>query len=247
MGRVSEEPSGLARYVGFPKMSVLARDLLDGATLSCAERVEKLERTSSGWSLHAETSRDLGGFDIVVLAAPAAQTEVLLREGAGRPETIALADRIRGVEVDPCHAVMVRFAESLGRPFDAAFVDDPALAWIARGGSKPGRPGGALSAESWLLHSTPEWSLAHVEDDPESVGQAQLDALAKQLGGDLPEVVAVATHRWLYSRTRTPLGVDAIWEPSSSIGLCGDWLRGARVEDAFESGRAVATAICQAS
>ena len=257
----------VTRYVGYPKMSVLARDLLGSADLQTGVRIETLARSERGWALGAEDGTAAGVFDRVLLASPAAQTEVLLRSGIATPEAAALADRIAAVEVDPCHAVMVRFAsplcaglEAQGQSaFDGAFVDDTALAWMARGGSKPGRPGsanpategdppaGAPAGESWLLHSAPDWSRAHVEEASERVATLQLEALARSLGvggpDALPEVVSVATHRWLYSRTRTPLGLDAIWEPSLGLGLCGDWLRGARVEDAFLSGEAAAKAL----
>lgn len=246
-GQVSEERGDTTRYVGMPKMSLLARDLLEGATIACSARIERATREGAGYRLTTEEGKDAGVFDCVVLASPAAQSEVLLREGFDTDECRLLADRIRSVEVDPCHAVMVRFRGSVEAGFDGAFVEDEALSWMARGASKPGRPDGQTpenpDAESWLLHSAPDWSRAHVDDEADSVGARQLESLTKSLGRPLPEVESVSTHRWLYARTQKPLGEESIWNGEQGIGLCGDWLRGARVEDAFLSGQSLAQQI----
>ena len=37
-----------------------------------------------------------------------------------------------------------------------------------------------------------------------------------------------------------PLVIGALWEPTLRLGVCGDWCRGARIEDAFLSGHAAA-------
>jgi predicted NAD/FAD-dependent oxidoreductase len=60
-----------------------------------------------------------------------------------------------------CWALMLRFAAPVDLPFDAAFVNQGPLRWIARNSSKPGRSG----EETWLLHARAEWSEAHLEED----------------------------------------------------------------------------------
>ena len=45
--------------------------------------------------------------------------------------------------------------------FDGAFVTDGPVSWIARDASKPGRP----DAESWVVHTAPEWTREHWDVD----------------------------------------------------------------------------------
>jgi renalase len=141
---------------------------------------------------------------------------------------IATAANMRG-----CWTLMLQFASAVSLPFDAAFVNNNALGWIARDSSKPGRAG----LESWVLQATPEWSKAHLEEDAQIVAAALIDAFIK-LGGPTP--ATWAAHRWRYASTAPTLERMHVWDAEMSVGMCGDWLHGGKVEGAWLSGRALA-------
>ncbi len=230
-GKTRPEESPRPRYVGVPKMGILARDLTTDLEVHCARRIDSTRRGKAGFLLETTEGERFDGFDALVLATPAPQTLDLLPEGSE-----ALAERIRAVEIDPCQAVLATFSSPVAADFDAAFVRDSALAWVARGASRPGRP----QAENWVLHGSAEWSRDHVDVAPERVGGLLLEAFSGALDRPLPDPLHLSSHRWLYARTRKPLGEDSLWDAASGLGVCGDWLRGARVEDAFSSGLALA-------
>ena len=50
-------------------------------------------------------------------------------------------------------------------------------------------------------------------------------------------------HRWRYARVTKALGQDCLYLNDRQVGVCGDWLRGPRVEEAWLSGLALANAI----
>ena len=58
-----------------------------------------------------------------------------------------------------------------------------------------------------------------------------------------------AAHRWLYAKVIRPAKIDAriaphgITNKNRSIAMAGDWLGGARVEHAYDSGLAASTAL----
>ena len=52
-------------------------------------------------------------------------------------------------------------------------------------------------------------------------------------------------HRWLYAKSKRPLDAGHLFDTDDRIGVCGDWCRGDRVEDAFLSGLALAKAVEQ--
>lgn len=238
MGRRTPEPGSTARYVGVPRMSVLARDLVDGIELRCGEHIASIEQHEHGWCLTTLAGSVSEAFEAVILATPAPQTLPLLpKQGS----LASLAERVAAVEIDPCHAVLASFSAPLECGFDAAFVDGSPLAWISRNSSKPLRP----ETESWVLHSTPEWSRARIESDPEHVATTLFDAFAAALGHALPAPLHLASHRWRYSRTRVPLGEASFWDADLGIGVCGDWMTGARVEEAFRSGRSLARSMLE--
>lgn len=221
------------RYVGVPGMSALARDLATELHVECGQRIERIEGSAASWHVITEEGPTPGRFDAVVVATPAPQAVPLL---ATAPR---LAELVGGVEMQPCHAVMVIFPETIEVEFGGAFVSDSPLAWVARNGSKPER----ASSECWVLHATPQWSAGHLEETPDAVATTLLRAFAEVLGRELPIASSCTGHRWLFARTARPLGTPFLWDADSRLGVCGDWTQGARVEDAFTSGELLARAM----
>jgi len=225
-GTTGAESDSGQRWVGSPKMSSLVKHLASECGVEFGVRVSALERSSLGWTALTEDGERLGPFERVVIATPAPQAAPLLEEVA--PE---LARAVAAVEVAPCWATMVEFAEPLDVAWEGAQIPSGSLSWVARDSSKPGRPPG----ESWVLHGSPAWSQEHLEESPSEVSQRLLRALG-DLVGPLPEVTHLAAHRWRYARTVTPLGQDFRFDADLGLGVCGDYCRGASVEDAFLSG-----------
>jgi predicted NAD/FAD-dependent oxidoreductase len=228
-GRVTPSEREHTRYVGVPAMGSGVKRLAEGLDVRSGVRVERVEREGAAWRLTAESGEGLGTFDAVVVAVPAPQAVPLL---AGAPD---LAARATTARMEPCQAVMARFAERVPLELDGAFVHGSPLSWIARDASKPGRSEG----ERWVLHGSPEASRAHLEDAPEAVAARWVEAFAEATGLNVRPVEAVA-HRWRYALPAPALEEPALFDAALGIGACGDWCGGPRVEGAFLSGVALA-------
>lgn len=220
--------AGPDAWVGVPGMNAPVRALAAGRAVAWGAQVEALARDGAGWRLSTgEGPGDL--FDAVVVAVPAEQAAVLLRD-----HDPALAAAAAASVSQPCWTVMAAFDRRLDRLPDLLRDAGP-LGWAARNGSKPGR--GPI--EAWVLQASPDWSRDHLEDPAEAVSAALLSALAEAAGGPLPAPVAASAHRWRYARSAP--GTDtALWSAATGLGCCGDWLTGPRVEGAWDSGVALA-------
>lgn len=229
------------RFVGTPGMSAILTHLSTDLEIRFGVRVGDLSHSGGAWSLTDESGVDLGRFGAVVVAVPAPQAEALLR-----PIDAALADRSAVAAMAPCWAVMAAYdrppVEDFVGAFCAADAGRPggALAWIGRNGTKPERRG-----ETWVLHASPDWSRAHLEEPADRIADALLEAFGDALtaiGRPRPPAPAfAAAHRWRFARAEGPFdGPDAPIGADGTLALCGDWLRGARVEDAWLSGMAAA-------
>jgi hypothetical protein len=62
--------------------------------------------------------------------------------------------------MDHGHRAQV-FEKPVNLPFDAAFVHDSPIIWVARNSSKPWRP----IAECWVFYAGGEWSYEHAGKD----------------------------------------------------------------------------------
>ena len=70
--------------------------------------------------------------------------------------------------------------------------------------------------------------------------RAKLIKAFAELTGIRAEPAYEQAHRWRYAKTLQPLGQNFLWDEKLSIGTCGDWHIGHRVEDAFISGLSLA-------
>ena len=134
---------------------------------------------------------------------------------------------------------MIEFDEPVPASFDAAFVKDSPVGWVAREASKPGR----ADSNGWVVHSSAAWSGANVDRKTDEVLEVLRDAFAAAIGGRLPGIRGAAVHRWLYARAGGPVAGAALWDGSAALGVCGDWLLGDRIEDAFLSAERLAEAM----
>jgi len=247
VGRFVEERDGVRRelppqrrMVGVPGMNELNRALGEGLDVRYATRVGTLASTDGGVALATPDGESLGVYDDVAIAVPAPQAVALLE---GDAQAAPLVERARRAVFAPSWAALAYFEQRPDVDFDALEIatsagagDNPSspLRWVARNTSKPGRP----AAEAWIAHASPEFSASFVDDDPDAVAPILTAALTRVLGAKPVRVVA---HRWRFALVATPVG-----EPcarAGRLGLCGDYLLGARVEDAFDSGTALGRAL----
>ena len=229
------------RYVGVPGMNQPAKELAEAGSgeLHLGTRVHAMVREGSDgpWRLHDEDGGLLVEADAVVLTVPPEQALTLCDAVPAAQQPLAAA------EVDPCWTVMAVFDPPLDREldpgWDGAFVNEGALAWVARNGSKPGRP----ATDAWVLHAGGEWSRRYLEQERDWVQRALLSAFFETVGLPPRDPVWVAAHRWRYARPRNQPVDRFWWSPEERLGLCGDWCVGGRVEGAFLSACALSNAI----
>ena len=224
-----QEPAKEAhRYVGSPGMISLAAHLAIGVDVRAGIRVETLARDGGSWLLGDDRGEHVGRFDRVIVAVPAPQAVPLLSEV---PELARVA---AGVEMAPCWAAMLVFADRPPMDFDGAFVADGPVSWIARDGSKPGRP----DAESWVVHAAPGWTRTHWDVDRSEIPGVLRGLLAERFG-PVPATTFERAHRWGFALASEP--APGVWfDRVAGVGIAGDWCVGGRVEGALTSGLDVA-------
>ena len=226
------------RFVPIPGMNALGKQLAHGLDVRLEQQVIGLSRHGEQWLLSVKSDEvpvpaTAGPFDAVLVAIPAEQAAVLLKDNASFAQTVSK------IHMQPCWALMLAFQNPLNLPYDGAWVEDSRLAWIARDTSKPEHRAG----ERWVCHASAAWSTEHLEDEHERVKEKLVKAFHEATGSPVQAIHAEA-HRWRFSLADQPLTQSHLWDAKEKIGVCGDWfsagLEGAgRVENAFLSGLAL--------
>ena len=224
------------RQVGMPGMSSVPRAMAAGLTVLQQTEVSAMALLDGVW--HLKT----GAGDLlakrVVLTVPAPQAARLL--GPGHP----FAPHLARVTMEPCLTLMAAFPPDSARPFVQRA--DPAhdLTWIAQDSAKPGRTDKAVT---WVAQAGLRFSRAHLEAGTDDIAALMLPLLAEVLGIDPHEALHARAHRWRYAQASTALGQPFLRNDEGTLFVGGDWCLGARAEDAWQSGRAMARDILESA
>jgi len=234
--RGSDEAGG-DWIVGAPGMKALAAPLAAGLDIRFETSVREVAPAQGGWRLTSAGEPGDGVYDAVVIAVPAPQAAPL---AAAAPE---LSAHLARVEIAPCWALMLAFEEARAAPFDVWRGREGPIAWLARNAGKPGR---APTLETWVAHASPDWSAEHLELEKDEAAARLTPLVLERLGDPAAQPALAVAHRWRYALTTQPAGAPYLADASGSLFVAGDWLLGARVEYAYDSGRAAAEALISA-
>jgi predicted NAD/FAD-dependent oxidoreductase len=221
--------AGPDAWVGVPAMNAPVKQMAAALDVRWAAQVDAVAHGADGWSVSG-AGLEAGPFEAVVVAIPAEQAGPLLLPH--RPDWSALA---RATPAEPCWTVMAAFAGRVDAP--DTLNEAGAIGWAARNSAKPGRSG----PEAWVIQAGPAWSREHLEQTPDQVCPALLEAFARRVGS-MPEMLHGSAHRWRYAKSGKA-GAGSLWNLELRLGVCGDWLLGPRVECAWLSGNGLAEAI----
>lgn len=222
------------RYVGTPNMNSPGRHLAEELSIQYEATISQMQRKSGKWHLQCNEIGDIPTlYDFVVLAIPAPQASILIKDLDDRASRITAT-----AEMKACWTMMAHLPHQLTRDFDAAFINQEIISWICQNRSKPMR-----QSNLWTIHGNPSWSQENVEISKEDAQDRMLKCLTS-LGFNCKDA-EISMHRWRYASGGLQNPMNFLLLPDIGLGLCGDWLNGGRVEGAWLSGHELAVALKQ--
>lgn len=225
---------GHPRYVGTAGMNSLAKDLADGLDVRCDHLVFSASReaTDGPWLLTLDDGRSITS-DVLVCTAPVAQSFSLLFETVdGLPRDLFDADYDRTL------GILAALDSDPGLPEPGAVRDPSAdVSMVVDNARKGVSPVHAIT-----LHASADWSETHWDDDPDDLESALHELLAPWRGS--ATVTEAQVKRWRFATPRRTWPEPCWVSTEHQVVLAGDAYAGPRVEGAFTSGRAAASAAC---
>jgi renalase len=219
-------------FVPVPNTPSLARYILDGISVQTGQQVQKLLQSNAGWQLLFSDGSTSAMFDHVVLAIPPAQAAVLLADHQRE-----WSDKLAALKMNPCWTLMM-VSDHIDTDWDLINGDGGVLSLVVRNDHKPARVAPPACA-TWVVHASTEWSVGHLEDDPQAVTDALVAAFEREMSPRRKfRYHYRAVHRWRYAQRPTAAKTDATSWSDAALGLsvCGDFLSSADVEGAWLSG-----------
>lgn len=230
-----ESHSQEIRYVGTPHMNSPGKFLAEGLSVQYEKTISRMDRKNNQWVLQCTEGGAIEtAYDFVVLAIPAPQASTLVRDIDPRISAITDTAQMKG-----CWTMMAFLPHQLTTDFDAAFINGEPISWICQNASKPMRQAKLV----WTIHGNPSWSQDNIELSKEEAQSQMLECFIR-LGFDCRDA-EISMHRWRYASGGLEHPIYSLWLDDISLGLCGDWLHGGRVEGGWLSGLQLADAIIQ--
>lgn len=225
-GHWYDKPSDGPRWVGSPSMNAIVKHMSKALRVDWQRRATTLQKGEDGWRIDFEDASHDGPFTHVICAVPAEQVSDLLT-----PHAPAFADAASAIISTPCWTVMAAFNDAVDAGWDGALPVSSPLSWVCCNSAKPERDG----PEAWVLHASAEWSMAHLEDTPDTVIEALVAAFVAVTGGPVPDFTSA--HRWRYAFPGVQSApAQSLFDSTLGIGACGDWLVAPNIEGAWTSG-----------
>lgn len=231
-GQITNLNDHSQRYAGYPTMQAIADNLAQNSAVKLSTSITEVEKQDNGqWRLFDGRGSYQGLFDIVIIATAAHQVSALAKPV---PSITKLASQI---DMTVCWSAAFDFHQSIGLPFDAAFVRDSPLSWISR---YKDVDGDHRAGESWVMHCSPEWSLQYAASFRGRVMHALLDAFFEAVDVSPQKPAASNVHCWKHAVPINTIDQDCLFDEAAAMGACGDWCTAPRIEGAVLSGFSMA-------
>lgn len=231
----SPDGDAYPRYVGSAGMNSLAKDLATGLDCRPNQLVFTLRRQEEGWDVVIDDGSVIP-CDAVLLTAPAAQAWVLLAQSElDVPHELFRSDYHRTIGLLTVLDRPSAVPEPGGVQLDPADPSAP-FGFVGDNQSKGVSPVPAVT-----FHATQPWSLERWDDDIDTLRAALLERAAPFLGD--ADVLDAQVKKWRFAGPIEPWA-DPCWvDEEHRVVLAGDLFAGPKVEGAFNSGVAAASAL----
>ena len=226
---------GYPRYCGTTGMNALAKDLASGLDCHTSRLVFACRPTEVGWDVVIDDGV-VHEADALVLTCPIPQSWALLVQAqVGVPDQLFRREYHRTIGLLTVLDRPSAVAAPGGAQFDPTDVDAP-FGFIGDNAAKGISPVPAVT-----FHATQPWSTEHWDDDTETLRDLLLERARPWIGD--ATVIDAQVKKWRFAGPVEPWP-DPCWvDDEHRLVLAGDLFAGPKVEGAFDSGLAAASAV----
>ena len=138
------------------------------------------------------------------------------------------------VQMQPNITVMVAIKNQKNLPISSIKFDDDILAWVANENSKKRFKS---NINLWTLQATLKWSKKTINKykTDKSIMDQLITRFIKLTGFEKNKIIFKKIHGWMYSYNYEKTPYLSVWNKKINLGICGDWLNGPKVENAWLS------------
>ena len=230
-----EKKSVSTKYIGRKANNDLVKFNLRNIKKSFGSPVTKIYFKKRFWEI---TLRDKSKYQFksLILTCPFPQLKKLAKKYLDK-KILKL-----NVQMQPNITVMIALKNQESLPISSIKFNDDVLAWAANENSK-NRFKSNISL--WTLQATLMWSKKTINKYKidKSIMNQLITRFIKLTGFEKNKIIFKRIHGWKYSYNYEKTPYLSLWNNKYNLGICGDWLNGPKVENAWLSANDLAKKI----
>ena len=223
------------KYIGRKANNDLVKYNLKNIKQSFASPIEKIDFKKYFWEITLK-NKSKYQFKSLIITCPFPQLKKLAKNYLNK-NILKLK-----VQMQPNITVMLAFKNQKNLPISSIKFNDEILAWAANENSKKRFKS---NINLWTLQATLKWSKKTINKykNDKSIMSQIIMRFLKLTGFKKDKIIFKKIHGWKYSYNYEKTPYLSIWDQKINLGICGDWLNGPKVENAWLSANDLARKI----
>ena len=230
-GQTIDAGDGHPRFICPGGMTSLAKEEASGLELRRETKVVSVERAGSGFLVVCDSGLKVQS-RAVLSTAPGPQTLDIVRGCCDA--AVALS----ALRYSPCFSAIFDVPDFYP-PWPALRLHDDVLSWVAADNTRRVPP---VSGNLFVLHSSPAFGIAHLEEAPVEVAERLRIRAVSILCSSFESALILHAHRWRYARVMNPIEADFL-KLGPMLAFAGDAFRLGNIESAWRSGQLAALSL----
>jgi predicted NAD/FAD-dependent oxidoreductase len=216
-----------SKFIGRRANNDLVKYNLRNIKQSFASPIEKINFKKYFWEI-ALKDKSKYQFKSLIITCPFPQLKKLAKNYLDK-NILKLK-----VQMQPNITAMIALKNQKNLPISSIKFDDDILAWAANENSKKRFKS---NINLWTLQATLNWSKKTINKYKidKSIMSQLITRFIKLTGFKKNKIIFKKIHGWKYSYNYEKTPYLSIWNKKINLGICGDWLNGPKVENAWLS------------
>lgn len=230
-----EKKSSSNKYIGKRANNDLVKYNLKNIKQSFASPIDKIYFNKYFWEITLK-DKSKHQFKSLIITCPFPQLKKLAKNYLDK-KVLKLK-----VTMQPNITVMIALKRQKNLPISSIKFNDDILAWAANENSKKRFES---NINLWTLQATLRWSKKTINKykNDKSVMNQLITRFIQLTGFKKNKIIFKKIHGWKYSYNYEKTPYLSIWNKKINLGICGDWLSGPKVENAWLSANDLARKI----
>ena len=223
------------KYIGKKANNDLVKYNLKNIKQLFASPIKKIDFKKYFWEITLK-DKSKHQFKSLIMTCPFPQLKKLAKQYLDR-NILKLK-----VQMQPNITVMLALKNQKTLPISSIKFNDDILAWAANENSKKRFKS---NINLWTLQATLKWSKKTINKykNDKSIMSELITRFIKLTGFEKNKIIFKRIHGWKYSYNYKKTPYLSIWNKKINLGVCGDWLNGPKVENAWLSANDLAKKI----